>query len=224
MKLYSLALSPFAARVRAALYAKDLAVDILTPPEDWRTSPAFRALNPMVRVPVLVLDDGRSIPESAVIVEYLEDAFPAVPLRPADPVDHARVRLLTAVADNYVMRETFPLFGLFDSKTPDEAAIQAQLAKLDSGIGLLNGLLAEDAARGSFAFGGRVSTADAWLVPVRYTLEGLMRFSGRTHLLDRHAAVAGYAQSLRESPALARVWDEMEDGLRQFMSQRAATA
>ncbi|TWB21487.1 hypothetical protein FBZ89_105362 [Nitrospirillum amazonense] len=29
MKLYSLALSPFAARVRAAVYAKDLAVDIL---------------------------------------------------------------------------------------------------------------------------------------------------------------------------------------------------
>ncbi|TWB09202.1 glutathione S-transferase [Nitrospirillum amazonense] len=193
----------------------------LTPPEDWRTSAAFRALNPMVRVPVLVLDDGRSIPESAVIVEYLEDAFPAVPLRPADPVDHARVRLLIAVADNYVMRETFPLFGLFDGKTPDEDAIQAQLAKLDSGIGLLNGLLAEDAARGPFAFGGRVSTADAWLVPVRYTLEGLMRFSGRTHLLDRHAAVAGYARSLRESPALARVWDEMEEGLRQFMARRA---
>ncbi|MEA1650024.1 glutathione S-transferase family protein [Nitrospirillum sp. BR 11164] len=223
MKLYSLALSPFAARVRAAIYAKDLAVDILTPPEDWRTSPAFRALNPMVRVPVLVLDDGRSIPESAVIVEYLEDAFPAVPLRPADPVDHARVRLLTAVADHYVMRETFPLFGLFDSQAPDEDAIQAQLAKLDSGIGLLNGLLAEDAARGPFAFGGRVSTADAWLVPVRYTLEGLMRFSGRTQLLDRHAAVAGYARSLRESPALARVWDEMEEGLRQYMSQRAGS-
>ncbi|TWB62222.1 glutathione S-transferase family protein [Nitrospirillum viridazoti] len=223
MKLYSLALSPFAARVRAAIYAKDLAIDILTPPEDWRTSPAFRALNPMVRVPVLVLDDGRSIPESAVIVEYLEDAFPAVPLHPADPVDHARVRLLTAVADNYVMRETFPLFALFDSKTPDEDAIQAQLTKLDGGIGLLNGLLAEDAARGPFAFGGRVSTADAWLVPVRYTLEGLMRFSGRTHLLDRHAAVAGYAHSLRESPALARVWDEMEEGLRAFMAQRTGS-
>ncbi|WP_044561631.1 glutathione S-transferase family protein [Azospirillum sp. B4] len=223
MKLYSLALSPFAARARAAIYAKDLAIDILAPPEDWRTSPAFRALNPMVRVPVLVLDDGRSIPESGVIVEYLEDAFPATPLRPADPVDLARVRLLTAVADHYVMRETFPLFGLFDTKTPDEDAIQAQLAKLDTGLGQLDTLLGQDTARGPFAFGGRVSMADAWLTPVRYTLEGLIRFSGRTHLLDRHPAVAGYARSLRESPALARVWDEMEEGLRAYMAQRAGS-
>ncbi|MBB6249535.1 glutathione S-transferase family protein [Nitrospirillum iridis] len=224
MKLYSLALSPFAARARAAIHAKGLAVDILPPPEDWRTSAAFRALNPMVRVPVLVLDDGRAIPESGVIVEYLEDAFPETPLRPADPVDHARVRLLTAVADQYVMRETFPLFGLFDTKTPDEDAIQAQLAKLDSGLAHLEGLLAQDTGRGAFAFGGRVSTADVWLTPVRYTLEGLMRFSGRAHLLDRHPSVAGYAQGLRESPALARVWDEMEEGLRAFLTQRAASA
>ena len=75
MKLYSLPLSPYAARVRGAIYAKNLAVEIVTPPADWRTSPDFRALNPLVRIPVLVLDNGTTLPESGVIVEYFEDAF-----------------------------------------------------------------------------------------------------------------------------------------------------
>jgi len=40
--------------------------------------------------PVLV-HDGRQISESLFIMEYLEDAFPAVSLRPDDPLGHARV-------------------------------------------------------------------------------------------------------------------------------------
>ncbi|MDE1149433.1 MAG: glutathione S-transferase family protein [Azospirillaceae bacterium] len=222
MKLYSLPLSPYAARVRAAIHAKGLAIDIVAPPADWRTSAEFRALNPLVRVPVLMLDDGTGLPESAVIVDYLEEAFPEVPLHPVSPRDRAQVRLVTAVADQYVMREMGPLFGLFDTKNRDEAAITAQLAKLDAGLGQLDALLAAHA--GTYAFGNQVTTADAWLTPIRYTLQGLMGFSGRTELLDRHKAVARYADTLRTSPALARVWDEMEDGLRAFMARRAAEA
>jgi glutathione S-transferase len=40
--------------------------------------------------PILV-HDGRQITESAFIAEYLEDAFPATPLRPAEPIGHARI-------------------------------------------------------------------------------------------------------------------------------------
>jgi len=38
MKLFSLALSPFAARVRVAVHAKKLPVEIVSPPSDWRTA------------------------------------------------------------------------------------------------------------------------------------------------------------------------------------------
>src|ERR1700753_1050520 len=99
MKLFSLALSPFAARVRAAIYAKGLPVEIVTPPSDWRTSAEFRKLNPLVRIPVLVLDDGTAVAESGVIVEYLEDAHSEVSLRPRAPKDLARARYITQVAE-----------------------------------------------------------------------------------------------------------------------------
>ena len=52
--------------------------------------PAFLELNPAGMVPVLV-HDGAVINESMVINEYLDDAFPEVPLRPADPPSRARM-------------------------------------------------------------------------------------------------------------------------------------
>src|ERR1700748_3414908 len=111
MKLFSLALSPYAARVRVAVHAKSLPVEIVTPPSDWRTSAEFRKLSPLVRVPVLVLDDGTSVAESGVIVEYLEDAHPEVPLRPRSAQERARVRFVTQVAEQYVMTAIMPLFA-----------------------------------------------------------------------------------------------------------------
>lgn len=218
MKLYSLSLSPYAARVRAAIYAKRLDIAIVAPPDDWRTTPAFRALNPMVRIPVLELDDGTGLPESGVIVEYLEDAFPEPSLRPRSAAGIARVRLITQVADLYVMQALMPLFGLLDTNTRDAAAIEAQFGKLDAGLKLLNDMLDADA----YAHGHRLSTADVWLAPVRFTLDGLMGFSGRTTLLDRYKSVAAYANVARSDAALGRVWQEMSDGLKAFMAARAA--
>jgi len=58
MELYSREISPFAARVRASILAKELPVHIIDNPDV--ASDAFGKLNPMRRVPVLVLDDGRS--------------------------------------------------------------------------------------------------------------------------------------------------------------------
>jgi maleylpyruvate isomerase len=217
MKLFSLALSPFAARVRVAVHAKNLPVEIVTPPSDWRTSPEFKKLNPLVRVPVLVLDDGTALAESGVIVEYLEDAYPETSLRPRSPKDLARVRFITQVAEQYVMPSIMPLFGLFDAKTRDEPAIATQLTKLDGALKQLDGLLAP----GTYATGDRLTTADAWLMPVRYSLDGLMNFSGRTNILDRHDAVRAYADVARRDPHLGHVWREMDDGLKAFMASRA---
>ena len=221
MKLFSIALSPYAARVRIAVYAKGLPVEIISPPSDWRTSPEFRKLNPLVRIPVLLLDDGASLAESGVIVEYLEDAHPEASLRPRTAKELAQVRFVTQVAEQYVMGSMMPLFGLFDTKTPDEAAIKAQLAKLDGALKQLNGLLRP----GTYAVGDRLTTADAWLTPVRYVLDGLMNFSGRKEILDeRYPAVLAYGDVARRDPYAGRVLKEMDQAYQDFMASRAAAA
>ena len=60
--------------------------------------PEYLKLNPNGLVPTLV-HDGAVIIESTVINEYLDDVFPDVPLRPADPVARAKVRVWGKLAD-----------------------------------------------------------------------------------------------------------------------------
>ena len=218
MKLYSLPLSSYSARVRGAIYAKQLDIEIDLPPEGWRQSEEFRQLNPARRVPVLLLDDGTALPESGVIVEYLEDAFPATPLRPANAKGLAHVRLITIVTELYVMQAAMPIFFLLDSKTVDDNAVAAGFDKLDAGLAHLESLLRPDA----YADGARISTADLWLTPVRFTLDGLIGFAKRPDLLERYPAIAGYTDVITRDAALSRVWREMTDGLKAFHAARAA--
>lgn len=217
MKLYSRPLSPYSARVRGAIYAKDIPVEILEPPANWSSSADIRLLNPAGRIPILMLDDGTALPESGVIVEYLDDAFPRHPLKPGDAKDLARVRLIATVADLYVMQAAMPIFYMVDSKSGDEAAISAQFDKLHAGLQHLDGMLRP----GDYAHGDRVTIADVWLAPVRFTLDGLRNFAKRPDLLDRYPALASYDGVIMRDPALSRVWQEMIAGLKAFAASRA---
>lgn len=100
LELYHHGSSACAAKVRFALAEKQLGwashyVDIL---KGEQFASDYLAINPKGTVPVLV-DDGEIIPESTVICEYVEDAFPQHPIYPASPRERARVRLWTKAVD-----------------------------------------------------------------------------------------------------------------------------
>jgi glutathione S-transferase len=63
-------------------------------------APEFVKVNPNGQVPALI-HDGAVITESTVINEYLEDVFPAVCLRPENPVERARMRIWSKFVDEY---------------------------------------------------------------------------------------------------------------------------
>jgi glutathione S-transferase len=63
------------------------------------TSPAYLKINPNGVVPALV-HDGKAIWESTFINEYLDEVFPDVPLRPADPAQRARMRYWVKYEDD----------------------------------------------------------------------------------------------------------------------------
>ena len=52
----------------------------------------YLSTNPQGLVPTLRLDEGQTISQSTAILEYLEAAYPATPLLPADPCEAAKVR------------------------------------------------------------------------------------------------------------------------------------
>ncbi|MFO7277805.1 MAG: glutathione S-transferase family protein [Pseudomonadota bacterium] len=63
--------------------------------------PEFLKINPNGQVPVLV-HDGAIITESTVINEYLDEVFPDTPLRPANPLERARMRIWSKFVDEYL--------------------------------------------------------------------------------------------------------------------------
>jgi glutathione S-transferase len=103
VKLYDAPRCPYCARVRIALAEKSLVPE--TVEIDLRDRPAWiYDLNPSGRVPVL--DDGFVLPESLVIMEYLEECYPEHALLPAEAEERARARLAVhrfddALGDSY---------------------------------------------------------------------------------------------------------------------------
>ena len=100
LTLYHHNISVCAQKVRIALDEKGLPwegyeVDLM---KQEHLSPDFLKLNPRGLVPVLV-HDGFTVTESTVILEYIEDAFPDHPLRPASAAGRAKMRMWTKVPD-----------------------------------------------------------------------------------------------------------------------------
>ena len=96
--------SPYAWRVWYALEYKGIAYDMktLSFDKDETRQPAFLAINPRGKVPVIV-DDGFTLYESSAIVEYIEDKQPGEPrLFAAEPRRRALQRRLIREADQYV--------------------------------------------------------------------------------------------------------------------------
>jgi glutathione S-transferase len=73
--LHHLPLSPFARKVRLILAEKRLPFELRVE-KVWDRRPEYLELNPACTVPTLVEDNGLVVPDSRVICEYLEEAYP----------------------------------------------------------------------------------------------------------------------------------------------------
>jgi glutathione S-transferase len=106
VKLYDAARCPFCARVRLVLAEKGLEWE--TVEVDLSDRPAWLYdLNPVGKVPVL--DDGFVLPESAVIMEYLEERHPEPALLPAGREERALARLAVFRFDDLLGDEYYKL-------------------------------------------------------------------------------------------------------------------
>ncbi len=93
LTLYTATRCPFAARVRILLAEKGVEHDAVEIDLGHRPAWLYEK-NALGKVPVLEEDDGRPLPESEVIMEFLEERYPEPALLPDDPADRAHVRLL----------------------------------------------------------------------------------------------------------------------------------
>ena len=78
MKILGIPLSPYVRKVVVDLNIKGIDYEI-QPVLPGSDDPDFRAVSPLGKIPVLI-DDDLSIPDSSVICEYLEEAYPELSL------------------------------------------------------------------------------------------------------------------------------------------------
>ncbi len=100
LRLHGFPFSNYHNLVKVVLLEKGLEFEevVTYPPADE----AYRAKNPTGKYPCLEIEDGTFLSESKVILNYLEDAYPDVPLLPANALERARVRELMEVIDLYL--------------------------------------------------------------------------------------------------------------------------
>ena len=95
MKFYDCATAPSPRRVR--IFAAEKGIELPTVQVDLGAGEhfgeAFRAVNPTCTVPVLELDDGTCIHESAAVCRYLEAAHPEPPLMGSTPAEQGVVAM-----------------------------------------------------------------------------------------------------------------------------------
>jgi RNA polymerase-associated protein len=178
--LYDAARCPYCARVRILLAEKEIPFE--TVEIDLENRPAWLyERNPAGKVPVLEEGDF-VLPESRVIMEYLEERYPEPPLLPSQPAERALVRLRFERFEDL----SRPYYRVVFNGEP-AGILDAELAKLDA-----------DLAGSPYLAGSQFSLADIAYVP------WIVRAEARTHLdLGRHENLRAWLGQLTERRSVA---------------------
>jgi maleylacetoacetate isomerase len=177
LELYTYWRSSASYRVRIALNLKSLpyethAVD-LTRDGGEQFSARYREVNPQGRVPTLV-HDGQRIGQSLAIIEYLDEVFPGTRLIPKDPVDRARVRMLSQIiaCDIQPLQNTSTTKYLKEKLNLHDAAIADWLREwITRGLDAFNAQIERDHLGGKFCHGDTPTMADCCLVPQMFAAD-----------------------------------------------------
>ncbi len=160
MKLFASPASPFARKVRVALSEKRIDVEIV--PVDV-SSPDHLAMahNPLGKIPVLLLDDGTAVYDSAVIVEYLDTVTPVGRLIPEDPRPRMLVKRWEALADGLMDAAVAVVMeGRRPVNEQSPAALERQRGKMRRALAQM----AADLGERAYCFGESFTLADAAVV------------------------------------------------------------
>jgi len=218
VKLYSGPLSLFTAKVRIALDEKALGYERIevgwSPERRYEPHhPVVVALNPKRQVPVLV-DGDLVVYDSTLILEYLEERHPELPLFPLDLAGRVRCRQLEAAADEMLFP---PLWDLIEesfypaaSGTRDARRLDAARARLAA---LYGGLEKELTGRAYLCESFSVADIASFVMVQAASSLGAPP-------AGEHTALHGWLQRTGARPAVRREIDAMN----RFVRERLGAA
>ena len=181
LTLYDAPRCPYCARARIVLEEKDVEYEAIE--VDLTDRPAWiYEKNATGRVPVIE-EDGWILPESAVIMEYLEERYPEPALLAADPAERALARLWILRHDDF----TAPYYALRRGEEGAEERFDEQLAKLDAALSVR-----------PWVGGAQYGLADIAYLPWVLRARDALDVS-----IDGHPALSDWLRRALERPAVA---------------------
>jgi glutathione S-transferase len=179
LTLYDAGRCPYCARVRIVLAEKAIEYEAIA--IDLQDRPAWiYEKNATGRVPVLE-EDGWVLPESSVIMEYLEERWPEPRLLALDPADRALARLWIVRHDDF----TRPYYAL--RRGDEDARFDLELAKLEAALAVR-----------PWIGGAEYGLADIAYVPWVLRARDMLGVP-----LDPYPALVSWLDRLVERPAIA---------------------
>jgi len=172
MKLYGYYRSSASYRIRIVLNLKNLQHEHIAVMlnRGAQHEHAFKSINPMGLIPVLETDGAR-VAQSPAIAEFIEEQYPQPPLLPVAHIERAHVREMmhTIGCDIHPLQNLRVLNYLQTEYAQDDAGVERWCRKwMGNGFAAFEQLAKARTRNGQYAFGDRVSYADAWLIPQVY--------------------------------------------------------
>ena len=156
MKLVGSYTSPYVRKTRVVLAEKKIDYEFVID-SPWTDSSGVPDLNPLGKIPVLVLDDDTCLFDSRVIVEYLDGVAPNNKLLPAPARERALVKRWEALADGLIDAAVAILLeGRRADGERSEGWIARQQLKIERALAALAADLGDDA----WCHGTAISLAD----------------------------------------------------------------
>jgi glutathione S-transferase len=191
--------------VLIALYENDTPFEArLVDLSDPAVVAAFKTLWPTAKMPLLVdKARDRTVPETSIIIEYLQTAYPG-PVRfiPDDAEAALRVRLLDRLFDNYVQESMQKIVG--DRIRPADAKDPHGVADARAQLAMAYDLLEGQLAGRTWAAGEAFGLADCAAAPALFYANKVAPLGGS------HPTVSAYLDRLLARPSFARVLQEAE--------------
>jgi glutathione S-transferase len=145
MKLIGSLASPYTRKVRIVLAEKKIDYDFEID-NPWKADAKAAKLNPLGKVPALLLDDGRTLFDSRVIVGFLDNASPISRLVPAENRERVEARRWEALADGVLDAGVLArLENQREAKLRSAPWIERQMGKVRAGLAAMDSELGDKA-------------------------------------------------------------------------------
>lgn len=165
---------------------------------------AHLAVHPYGKIPVLILEDGRSICETAAILRFLDTEFSGTAFLPEDHFDRAQVDQWSNLINIYVDRAIVREF-LLEFVFPKGEGGTVRMDKVEAAIPQIKQAIAKLTAQlgcNDYICGTDFSMADIMLAPM---LDYLQRHPQGGELLSGNQTLLTYLERLRQRPSCKKV-------------------